>query len=156
MAYKTLVRPLLKYSSSVWSPYIKSNIASLEMVQRRAARWTLTKYSPYASVTQMLKSLAWRSLEQRRSDSRLYNIIYVLVAIAMPSYVVHQLRIILRNSHALGFRQIQTTVEYYRYTFYPISKFAMEPAASTHITSAHLLLNAINVSVLGFFCFCFF
>ena len=32
MAYKTLVRPLIEYSSSVWSPYTKSNIARLEMV----------------------------------------------------------------------------------------------------------------------------
>ena len=62
MAYKTLVRPLVEYSSSVWSPYTKSNIARLEMVQRRAARWTLSEYSPYASVTQMLQSLSWRSL----------------------------------------------------------------------------------------------
>ena len=46
MAYKTLVRPLVEYSSSVWSPYTKSNIARLEMVQRRAARWTLSEYSP--------------------------------------------------------------------------------------------------------------
>ena len=29
-AYKTLVRPLVEYSSLVWSPYAKSNIARLE------------------------------------------------------------------------------------------------------------------------------
>ena len=121
MAYKTLVRPLVEYSSSVCSPYTKSNIASLEMVQRRATRWTLIEYSPYTSVTQMLQSLGWRSLGQRRSDSRLYNIIYGLVAISMPSYVVHPLRFILRNSHTLGVRQIQITVDYYRCTFYPLS-----------------------------------
>ena len=59
------------------------------MVQRRAARWTRSEYSPYASVTQMLQSLGWQSLEKRRSDSRLclfYNIIYGLVAIDMPLY----------------------------------------------------------------------
>ena len=123
MAYKTLVRPLVEYSSSVWSPYTKSNIARLEMVQRRAARWTLSEYSPYASVTQMLQSLGWRSLEQRRSDSRLclfYKIIYGLVAIDMPPYVVHPLRTP-RNSHTLCFHQIQSTVDYYKYSFYPLS-----------------------------------
>ena len=66
MAYKTLVHPLVEYSSSVWSPYTKSNIARLETVQRRAARWTLSEYSPYASVKHMFQSLGWRSLEQRR------------------------------------------------------------------------------------------
>ena len=123
MAYKTLVRPLVEYSSSVWSSYTKSNIARLEMVQRRAARWTLSEYSPYASVTQMLQSLGWRSLEQRRSDSRLclfYKIIYGLVAIVMPPYVVHPLRTP-RISHTLCFRQIQSTVDYYKYSFYPLS-----------------------------------
>ena len=123
MAYKTLVRLLVEYSSSVWSPYTKSNIARLEMIQRRAARWTLSEYSPYASVTQMLQSLGWRSLEQRRSDSRLclfYKIIYGLVAIDMPPYVVHPLRTP-RNSHTLCFRQIQSTVDYYKYSFYPLS-----------------------------------
>ena len=50
MAYTTLVRPLVEYSSTVWSPYT-------EMIQRRAACWTLNNYSTYASVTEMLQSL---------------------------------------------------------------------------------------------------
>ena len=122
MAYKTLVSPLVVYSSSAWSPYTKTNIARLEMVQRRAAGWTLSEYSPYASVTQSLQSLGWRSLEQSRSDSRLclFNkIINGLVAIDMPPYV-HPLRT-LRNSHTLCFHQIQSTVDYYKYSFYPLS-----------------------------------
>ena len=123
MAYTTLVRPLVEYSSSAWSPYTKSNIARLEMVQRRADRWTLNEDSPYANVSQMLQCLGWRSLEQRRSDSRLclfYKIICGIVAIDMPSYVVHPLRTP-RNSHTIGFCQIQSTVDYYKYSFYPLS-----------------------------------
>ena len=107
MAYKTLVRPLVEYSSSVWTPYTKSNIARLEMVQQRAARWTLNEYSPYTSVTHVLRSLGWWSLEQRRPDSNLclfYKKIYGLVAIDMPPYVVHPLKT-LRNTHILGFSQ---------------------------------------------------
>ena len=38
----------------------------------------------------------------------------------MPSFVVHPLRT-LRNSHTLGFRQIRTTVDYYKYSLYPLS-----------------------------------
>ena len=135
MAYKTLVRPIVEYSS-VWSPHTDQNINKLEMIQCRAAHWTLHNYSTYASVTEMLQSLSWRSLEQRRSDSRLclfYKIIYGLVAIDLPPYVVHTLRI-LRNSHTLCFRQIQTTADYYKYSFY---NRAVEPAAITHSTSAH-------------------
>ena len=62
------------------------------MVQRRAARWTLSRYSAYDSVTSMLGELGWRSLEDRRTDARLclfYKIVHGLVAVPMPPYVVH-------------------------------------------------------------------
>ena len=123
MAYKTLVCPLVEYSPTVWSPYTGQNIDKLEMIQCRAAPWTLNIFSIYAIVTEMLQSLGWRSLEQRRSDSRLclFNkIIYGLVAIDLPPYVVHPSRI-LRNSHPVCFHQIQTTVDYYKYSFYPLA-----------------------------------
>ena len=92
VAYKTLVRPILEYSSPVWSPYTKSNIHKIEMVQRRAARWTLCRFSSYDSVSDMLGDLGWRSLEDRRTDSRLclfYKIVHGLVAVPLPPYVVH-------------------------------------------------------------------
>ena len=95
-----------------------------QKIQCRAARWALSNYSTYyASVTEMLQPLGWRSLEQRRSDSGLclvYKIIYGLVAIDLPPYVVHPSRI-LRNSHPQCFRQIQTTGDYYKYSFYPLA-----------------------------------
>ena len=101
MAYKILVRPIVEYSSTVWSPHTDQNIEKLEMIQRRVARWTLHNYSTYA--------VSWRSLEQRRSDSRLclfYKIIHGLVAIDLPPYVVHPLRI-LRNSHPFAFAKFR-------------------------------------------------
>ena len=39
--YNSLVRPHVEYASSVWSPHEVNPIHKLEMVQRRAARWTL-------------------------------------------------------------------------------------------------------------------
>ena len=45
MAYKTLVCPLVEYSSSLWSPYTQSNVHKIEIVQCRAARWTFDNYS---------------------------------------------------------------------------------------------------------------
>ena len=37
-AYKTYVRPIVEYASSVWSPAVDSHINQFEKVQRRAAR----------------------------------------------------------------------------------------------------------------------
>ena len=77
------------------------------MVQRRAARWTLSRYSAYDSVTSMLGELGWRSLDDRRTDARLclfYKIVHGLVAVPMPTYVVHP-RVFTRHSksHSLTF-----------------------------------------------------
>ena len=125
MAYKTLVRPLVEYASPVWSPNTDDSIYKIEMVQRRAARWALDNYFRQASVTEMLAQLGWRSLEQRRNDSRLclfYKIIHGLVAIDLPPYVEHPTRIS-RNSHPLVFRQLHTgrDYKYYKYSFYPLT-----------------------------------
>ena len=69
LAYKTLVRPQLKYASNVWSPSTKVNIDKTEMTQRHAARWVKSNYLSYDSVTEMLHDLGWWSLEQRRLDA---------------------------------------------------------------------------------------
>ena len=117
------MRPLVEYSS-VWSPYTQSNIHKIEMVQRRAARWTLDNYSRQASVTEMLNHLDWHSLEQRRNYSWLclfYRIIYGLVAIDLPPYVKHPTQISQKNSHPLVYHQIHTRVDYYKYSFYPLA-----------------------------------
>ena len=66
-AYNTLVRPV-EYASPEWSPYTQTSVTKVE--QRRAARWVSDDYSSYSSVTQMLNTLWWRSLEQRRADAR--------------------------------------------------------------------------------------
>ena len=78
-AYLTLVRPCLEYVACVWDPcqlYLKKEI---EKVQKRAVRWTLSDYSRYSSVTEMLSQLQWATLEQWRCITRIlifYKILY--------------------------------------------------------------------------------
>ena len=120
-AYKTIVRPQVEYASSVWSPHTKKDINKIEMVQRRAIRWTQNSYSSYASVTQMQNQLGLRTLEQRRADARvimLFKIIHGLVAIPLSQYFEQPSRMT-RHSHPLALRQIHTSVNYYKYSFFP-------------------------------------
>ena len=121
MAYNSLVRPQVEYASVVWSPYTKDNINKIEKVQR----WVLNDYSSYSSVTDMLSNLGWQSLENRRTDTRLamfYKIVYGLVAISLPSYFEHP-EVYTRHMHSLSYRQIHTSVCYYKYSFSPYPLF---------------------------------
>ena len=100
-AYKSLVRPELEFCSTVWAPKSVSRtkecdktahrlVDQLEMVQRRATRWVTGRYHNTSSVTDILHSLVWRTLEQRRVDSRLcmlYKIRNNLVAIEEDKYL---------------------------------------------------------------------
>ena len=92
-------------------------------VQRRAARWVTHDYSSYSSVTQMITTLGWRSLEQRRADARLlmfYKIVHGLVEIPLPTYIQRQIRMT-RTTHSYHFIQIQTSSNYYKYSFFPLA-----------------------------------
>ena len=65
------MRPIVEYSATVWNPYVAKNIQQVEMIQRRAACWVLELYDRLNSVTDLLSSLKWRSLELKQSDARL-------------------------------------------------------------------------------------
>ena len=70
-AYKAIVRPSVEYCSTVWDPASNNLRTLLEKTQRRAARWVTGRYHNTSSVTGMLRDLGWRTLTDRRVDSRL-------------------------------------------------------------------------------------
>ena len=93
------------------------------MVQRRAARWTLSDNARTTSVTSLQSQLNWQTIEERRSMARLclfYKIVNGLVAVPLPDYMQPTHRTS-RYCHSMTFRQIQTRKDYYKYSFFPLT-----------------------------------
>lgn len=117
----SLVRPKLEYSSCVWDPHNKNQIHQIEMVQRRAARFTCNRYHNTSSVTDMIQHLQWPTLQLRRIQTRLivfYKIIHHQIAI-YPSNLLIPSDARTRNKHTYHFKHIYTTKDSYKYSFYP-------------------------------------
>ena len=127
-AYKHIVRPKLEYYNTVWDPKCFKNpkegdktnhriVYQIEMVQRRAARWVTERYHNTSSVSDMLCSLDWRSLEQTRVDSRLtilYKIRNHLVAIDGNSYLQRG-----TGLREYQYRQLKAEKDYPIFLYFP-------------------------------------
>ena len=120
-AYRSMVRPLLEYCSTVWSPYTQEHIQKIEMVQRRAARYVTNRYHITSSVTSMLGYLEWETLESRRTKNQLvmfFKIIHGLIDIPTERYLTPA-STRTRSHHSLKYRQIPTSSDYHKYSFFP-------------------------------------
>ena len=115
--YRSMVRPVLEYASSVWDPHTLNNINRIEAVQRRAARFCLNEFSSYSSVTNMLSTLNLPPLQQRRERAKLimmYKIINDLIDIPKEYFTPNDSR--LRKGY---YRQLTTNIDSYKFSFFP-------------------------------------
>jgi len=117
--YLGIVRPIIEYACTVWAPHSVQDIAKIEMIQRRAARFVHNSYSYSASVSSMLKSLGWPTLQARRNYLKLlltYKILNAMISI--PSDNFQRVNVNTRG-HISHYQCLQTACDSYRFSFFP-------------------------------------
>ena len=140
LTYKTMVRPILEYSSTVWDPHQQANIKCLEQVQRRAARYVFNDFSSRTPgcVTKMLDDLNWEPLEVRRRHNRLsmlYRIEHGLVDIPGNRYLS---RSDCRTRGSGKFFQERITNSTYSISFFPRTARDWNRLPSRVVSAANL------------------
>jgi hypothetical protein len=146
-AYKGLVRPILEYCAPVWNPHHQKYIDMLEMVQRRAARFTLGRFHNRSSVTEMLQELGWEPLAHRRRVACLvvfYKIRFSLIAVPMPPFVTPPNRP--RPGHLHQYKVPYCSTEAYKNSFFPqtIRSWNHLPSSIAYQSSLPLFTTALS------------
>lgn len=117
--YTSLVRPIIEYSSPVWDPYKNNQIAQIEQVQRKAARYVFNDYRSRTpgAVTNMIQNLEWESLESRRTKCRLIFFYKIKNNLVEVPNMLNQSDRRTRGAHKI--RQISSSKDFYKFSFFP-------------------------------------
>ena len=111
----------MEYCSAVWSPNHKDQIRKIEMVQRRAARYTTNRFRNTSSVSSMLDHLQWESLESRRSKIQLtlfFKVIHNLIDIPADQYLTPSTSRT-RATHSKRYRRFSPSTDSFKFSFFP-------------------------------------
>ena len=121
VAYISLVRSVVECAATVWSPYEVGDKKELEKIQRRTARFVKGDYIFDSSVDEMVKSLGWTNLEDRRRELRLallYKIIHGHVEIPTEG-ILRKAGGRTRAKNNNSYAHLSFTRDEVRYSFFP-------------------------------------
>ena len=123
-SYKQLVLPLLDYCATTWDPHYQNSIHRIEMLQNCAARFVFNRpwrRRYHDSVSSMISTLNWQSLQTRWRNARLillYKIFYDYQTIP-HQYLPTPAPLNTRSNHDQKLQHYQTRTNVYKFSFFP-------------------------------------
>lgn len=141
LSYKTFVRPILEYASSVWSPHQQSLRDKIEKIQRLAVRFICSRYRRTESVTNLLKSCALEPLQVRREKQRLkllFQIIRGEMKINKDTYIQPAPKRGARLNHSHPIRPFWARLDGFKNSFFPYSIEVWNRLPEYAVTSANV------------------
>ena len=153
-AYKHLVLPCLGYCASIWDPFQHNLIYDLEIIQHRAARFVLNRpwtRGQYDSITKMLQTLKWTSLETLRQRSRLlllFKILNNLIPIPEQYLPIPAPSQTTRANHLLKLSQPYARTNIHLHSFFPrtIREWNNLQIDNLDELNLHEFKNLLNIS----------
>ena len=148
--YKSLVRPILEYCSSVWCPHLKKDSNILEKVQCRASKCALGNIGQDMPYEERLKLLKWPTLEQRRLSLSLiecYKTINRLNGLDTVAFFTfaHDFRP-LRANHPFKLKFASATLNSFKHSFFIriIDKWNSLPKDIAEAQDLNILKNRLR------------
>ena len=148
-AYKSMVRPILEYGSTVWDPHCNGLNDELENVQKRAARFVTRNYSyETGSMTGILEELKCETLQKRRKDNRLillYKGLKGKARIPTDDFIQKKKKNRrCRNQHSLVFQIPTASKDAYVKSFFPQTIRDWNVLPDSLISSAELSGDCVS------------
>jgi len=116
-AYQTYVRPILEYAVTAWAPYTQRNIKKIESIQRWAARFVLSDFSTYSSVTVMLSRSTLHHRRHILKLTMLFKMLHNLVELSLPNYITYNTSTTRGHKYKLSIPF--SRVDVYKHSFFP-------------------------------------
>ena len=120
--YKSMIKPIVEYACTIWAPHTQKDIAAIESVQRRAARFVCNNYSSFTSVNALLSYLQWPTLEHCRNQLKaltMFKIVHNLIDVPSNTLLKPATSDHYTRGHTAKFQRPFTRVDSYRYSFIP-------------------------------------